>query len=190
MNSLTFLKQFVVAPGQTGAVWPSSRHLADVMTRAAGVAEANVVLEFGPGTGSFTKAICRLLPSDARFIGFEINPRFAPLLRQQFPRMELVESSAVEARDYLDRCGIQYCDCIVSGLPFASFGDQLQDQLLHAARAVLRPGGRLVTFTYVHSPYLPAGRQFKNKIGQFFETIERTAIVWRNVPPAFAYCMY
>ena len=50
----TFLTQFIQKPLSTGSLVPSSSYLARTMVQHARLADADVVLEYGPGTGVFT----------------------------------------------------------------------------------------------------------------------------------------
>lgn len=184
---LHFLKEYCVAPIYVGGPAPSSRALADVVTDAAGVADAAVVAEFGPGTGVFTEMIQKKLPENAHFFAIEIREDFVKLTQQRCPGVQVFHDSAANAPKYLEELGLPRCDCIISGLPFAIFKDELQDELLDAAIAALRAGGVFVTFTYRQSPYLPGGRKLKQKLEQRFSNIERTRTVWKNFLPAFAY---
>ena len=46
------------------------------------------------------------------------------------------------------------CDCIISGLPWATLSIELQDKLFKAVLESLRSGGRFVTFSYIQSPMI------------------------------------
>jgi len=188
VRAITFLRQFLAAPNAVGAVAPSSRGLAEAITEAGGVPRARTVVEFGPGTGVFTEAIVRKLGAEAWFLAIEVNPRFVGLLRERMPAVRVVRDSAANAPKYLREAGRPHCDCVVSGLPWASFDTALQDALLDVLAEILGPGGRFVTFSYVHSPWLPAGKRFRGKLERRFAHVERTPVVWRNLPPAFVYC--
>lgn len=188
MRLTSFFKQCILAPKTTGAIAPSSRALGLRVAEAAGVATANAVVEFGPGTGVLTEVILEKLKKDAVFFTVEINEEFVEILRKRFPTLTVFHDSAAHTRRYLDQLGLDGCDCIVSGLPWSLFEDALQDQLLDTVVDVLRPGGRFVTFMYVISPLCPRGKRFKRKLYERFERVQRTSSVWRNFPPAFAYC--
>jgi len=188
VHALRFLGHFLRAPRRTGAVAPSSRKLAEVMVEAAQVAEASAIVEFGPGTGVFTERIVARMREDAACLTIEINPVFAETVRKRFPGVYVAEGSAADAKKHLAALEIEHCDCIVSGLPWASFDDSLQDALLDGALDALRPGGRFVTFAYLQSPFLPTGRRFAAKLRERFAEVRTTRTVWWNLPPAFAYC--
>ena len=61
---------------------------------------------------------------------------------------------------------------------------------MDAVSAAMAPGGRLVTFTYVHSQVLPASLRFRKILQRYFGVVRRTKIQWANVPPAFVYVFW
>lgn len=187
VSRLDFFLQFVSQPQAIASVVPSSVGLAKAMLQCGKVAEADYVVEFGPGTGAITREICHALKKGAGFMAVEMNPKFVELIQTHFPEVHIVEDNAINTRAHLNRIGVSHCDALISGLPFAAFDDDVQSGLLHAAWELLRPGGRFVTFTYIHSPLLPRGDRFRDKLEGQFGSVEKTPIVWRNLPPAFAY---
>lgn len=188
MELIHFLKEVVTDPKHVGALCPSSRLLAELMAETAQVHKAASVVEFGPGTGVFTEEIKRRLKKDTPFIAVEIQEKFVDVVKKRCPGVKVYHDSAVNTRIYLEKHGLEYCDSIVSGLPFANFEDDLQDALLEAAVDALPPGGRFVTFTYVISPFTPKGRRLRKRLEKHFHRVEKTHVIWRNVLPAFAYC--
>lgn len=187
MELLCFIKEYLISPKHVGAFAPSSKYLAEAVTEAAGVRDAKTVVEFGPGTGSFTEVIVRKLGPDAQFFAIEIQEDFVRALQKRLPETIVYHDSAEKVGKYLAQMGLEHCDCIISGLPFALFEDALQDALLDAARDALKPGGVFVTFTYFLAHLTPRGRKLRKKLGQKFSRIEKTPVVWRNFLPAFAY---
>lgn len=187
MEWLRFAKEYVASPKLVGGFAPSSRRLGEVVTETAGVRDAEVVVEFGPGTGVFTEIIARKLKTDAKCVAIEIREDFVNAVRERCPGVDVVHGSAADARAILDGMGLDGCDCIVSGLPFALFEDALQNAILDAAQDVLTPGGVFVTFTYFLAHRLPRGKKLRRKLEQRFGNVETTPVVWLNVFPAFAY---
>ncbi|MEC7751951.1 MAG: methyltransferase domain-containing protein [Myxococcota bacterium] len=187
MRGIDFFREFLRDPTQTGAVMPSGQQLCRLLAQTAGVPEAKVVLEFGTGTGVVTREIARQLPGDGRFIGIEINPEMAKATQALCSDVEVVNRNAADAPEILRERGFRSCDCIVSGLPWASFPEALQDELLQGAVTALRPGGRFVTFAYLHALPTPAAKRFREKLGHYFAAVGKTSAVWANVPPALVY---
>lgn len=189
MSAFKFFAEFLSKPGPIGAVSPSSKHLAEIMTGMAQVERASTVVEYGPGTGAITGVITKKLRPECEFLAIEINSDFVTILRKRFPDVNVIEDSALNTAKYLRQKGLSSCDSIICGLPLSSFDDDLQDAVLSHALEVLRPGGRFVTFTYLMTPLFPGGRKIRTKLFDQFDKVERTPIVWKNFPPAFIYCV-
>jgi phospholipid N-methyltransferase len=181
------LEAFVRKPTRTGAVLPSSRQLAELMVEGMGLEAARTVVELGAGTGVFTRRIAECIRKDAFVLAFEIDPALATELIGVIPGVHIVNDSAERITDHLQAAGHTAADTILSGLPWAIFSRELQERLLTAVVAALRPGGRFATFAYVPAAYFPPGRRFRALLNDRFPRVETTRIVWRNVPPAFVY---
>jgi len=187
VDHLGFFRQFARSPIRTGAVIPSSSRLARMMVSQAELHRAKTVIELGPGTGIVTEIILENLAQDAHFMAVEINPAFTTATRKRCPRADVVNGDAADARKHLAERGLTGTDVVVSGLPWASFPDALQDRILDAVQDVLRPGGRFTTFAYVQGLLLPQARRFEKRLRARFSQVRKTPVVWRNLPPAFAY---
>ena len=187
MHWLEFLKQFLTRNKEIGAVAESSDGLAELITDCASVETAKVVLELGPGTGVFTEKILQKMSDEAVFFALEVNPRFVEATKRRCPQGRVYHDTAVNARKYMDELGVTHCDAIVSGLPWASFSDELQDEILDAVLDVLKPGGTFATFAYLRGDKTEPGQQFRRKLHDRFSDVELSRTVWKNIPPAFVY---
>lgn len=188
MEHLTFLKEFLAAPAKVGALTASSKSLADAVADMGRVNEAKVVLEFGSGTGVITQSVLERIQPDTKFLAFEISPEFARTTRERCPRATVINDTAVNAAKYLNEIGEPHCDSIVSGLPWSTFSDRLQNELLDTILTCLRPGGRFVNYGYLHAPILPNGRRFRHVLRDRFSSVTKSPAIWNNIPPAFVYC--
>lgn len=181
------LSTFIRQPFRTGTVVPSSLGLAQLMVEDMGLDAADTVVELGPGTGVFTRVIAERVRPDALVLAFEIDGTLARELQQQMPRVRVVNDSAETLGDQLRASGRASADAILSGLPWANFSRELQQRLLGAVVAGLRPGGRFATFAYVPAAHFPPGRRFRALLEASFLRVETTRLVYRNFPPAFVY---
>ena len=188
MNRVQFFKQFMRYPTTTCAVTESSGELADLITDTAKLSQASMVVEFGPGTGVFTEKILEKASESTRAFALEVNADFVKATQRRCPQAVVYRDSAVNVARYLKEFGVEKCDRIICGLPWACFPKELQDQLLDTIVEVLEPGGKLLTFAYVHGLFLPAGRRFRKCLSSRFHSVTATRIVWQNLPPAFVYC--
>jgi len=182
-----FLAAFVKRPFDTGSITPSSAELAAAMVDGMGIPEADTVVELGPGTGVFTRAIQGQLRPSARLLCFEINPEMAEALRHNFPSVQVVNDSVENLAHHLKEAGREGIDAAISGLPWAAFSPERQQRLLDATVTPLRPGGRFATFAYSHAAWMPPARRFRDLLASRFSTVETSKVVWRNLPPAFVY---
>ena len=98
-RALTFLCEFLRRPTQIGAVAPSSQALAREMVEQAKVREAEVIVEFGAGTGVMTKEIERCRSANSHFFSIEQNPTLVEILRQELPQVDLCCQSAADFQD-------------------------------------------------------------------------------------------
>ena len=202
-SSFTFFKEFVRHPTRVGAIAPSSAELAQEMMRQAHVSECHSLAEVGAGTGVFTKRAMQMLPDGSVFISIEQNAKLVAVLTAELEKERQCHPQASWCRKFeripvfcdnvenlpilMEQHQISQLDSIISGLPWASFNDELQDRLLSVALDSLRPGGRFATFAYLQGVLLPTGQHFYNKIRQRFSSVERSRVVWKNLPPAFVY---
>ena len=171
----------------TGAVAPSSVFLAQTMVKDLALDKAEAVLEYGPGTGVFTEFILGGLNPAAKFAAIELNPQFSEMFKARYPTVPLFQDTVANVRSICDRAGVESVDCIVSGLPWATFSQSMQVKCLDEMMRVLKPGGQFVTFAYVHGLALARARRFAGLLPSYFKNVSKSPVVWRNLPPAFVY---
>ena len=182
-----FFQQSLRRPTVTGAVAPSSAALARRMVERVDFRAATVIVEYGLGTGVFTREVISRLRPDAAFLAFELNPELAAVVRQRFPEVLIYEDSAARIEHYLHLNGRDHVDAVVSGLPWAAFPDHLQDEILDPTIRLLRTGGTFSTFAYLQGLALPAGIRLRRLLKSRFSRVEVSPVTWLNVPPAIVY---
>ncbi len=94
------------------------------------------MVESGAGTGPFTGEILRKINPAVSFVCIERSPHLAGVPRRRFPDLDLVEDSVANLKSILDQRGLVVADSVVSGLPWTSFGSELQESV------TLNPRGR------------------------------------------------
>ncbi len=187
-ESVGFFARFVRHPLQVGAVLPSSQHLAQRMVQGLDLQAGDAVVEFGPGTGSFTQAIREVLPPDGRYLGIERDERFVRLLRARFPQMRFVQGGAEDAVQHVQAArllaGEARVRAVVCGLPFATLPMPVQQGVIRAIDALLPVGGEFRTFQYLHAYQMKKAAAYRRTMQQVIGPAERSAAVWANTPPA------
>lgn len=182
-----FLSAAVLRPGTVGAVWPSSRRLAMVLTSVVPASDRPVVVELGPGTGAVSKVIAQRLPVGGRHLAVELDDAMAGSLSRRLPESEVIVGDASQLRILLAGRQVPAVDAVVCGLPWALFTPATQRTILGEVGAVLAPGGAFTTFAYRHAAPLRRARAFRRTLSEMFEDVVVSGTVWLNTPPAFVY---
>jgi len=182
-----FLRQFVTSPRSVGAILPSSAALAEAMVAPIDFAKGPTIVEFGPGTGAFTRTIAQRLHPPGRYLGIELNAAFCETLTADFPDQTFVHGSVADLTAILAQHGIDRVDAIVCGLPWASLPIALQERVFNEIHQVLVPGGAFMTFAYLHGLILPGAQALRHRLQGSFASVTHSPTVWANAPPAFAY---
>ncbi len=185
-----FFKQFLKNPTSVGAVCPSSKALAREITAKVKLEDAGNIAELGSGTGVFTEVILNKKNPEAKFFSVELNSDMYELVKERFADnsgLTVFNDSATNLAEMRAKLTMDKLDLIISGLPWASFPDGLQNELLAAIINNLHPDGYFTTFAYVQGLLLPAAQKFKKKLQENFSVVEKSRVVWKNTPPAFVY---
>lgn len=182
-----FIKQFLRSPQKTGSVMASSEALAEAMTPSDVLANAQSIVEFGPGTGVLTEKILQKIKPGTVFFALEINPDFVKETQKRCPTALVYADSAAEVQKYLAKHQLQNCDVIISALPWTLFSESEQQKILQAAWEALRPGGTFLTFAYLYGMVFPSARRFRKLLRHQFREVHILPPIWANLPAAFVY---
>ena len=192
MSLSVFASQALSDFQATAAIAPSSRFLAEAMVEPLPLAYANVVAEFGPGTGVMTRGLLDVLPRHAKLLSFEVNPKFVNYLRNHMhdPRLEVLACGAEEAADELRRRGHRRVDAVLSSLGLTLMDQQTVARMFRELRPMLDDHSVFTQFQYVHRVRIEDGRpsyfDARHILRRYFQSVERRMII-RNLPPAFVY---
>lgn len=178
-----FLRGFLKHPVMVGSIIPSSRVLIDKMLAPVDWENTGLFVEYGPGVGTFTRALLDRLAPDATLVTIDTNPDFTRYLKQSIddPRLVAVTGSAAEVDTILRDRGLGSTDYVLSGLPFSTLPPGVGVDIAEATARVIRPGGAFLVYQFS-----PKVRDF---IEPHFARIER-GFEWINVPPATLFWAY
>ncbi|HEX9852501.1 MAG TPA: hypothetical protein VGA68_05780, partial [Woeseiaceae bacterium] len=169
-----FLQRFLQSPKHIASVWPSSRFLAEQMFRDLVLFSGDVVIEYGPGTGSFTQRVERLRNAgvSVRYLGVEKDPGMYQYLTRRFPDLEFVLGDAVDVLEFCEARALPAATAVISGLPLILMNHRTVYGIFAATRDCLRADGVFRTFSYMHSyPSRRAG-ELRDLMRQCFEEYE------------------
>jgi phosphatidylethanolamine/phosphatidyl-N-methylethanolamine N-methyltransferase len=171
---------------------PSSTYLVEAMLDPLPLAQAELVVEFGPGTGVMTQALLRRLPDDAKVLAFEINSRFVRQLKNALPdpRLEVLEVSAESVGQVLRQRNHSRVDAVVSSLGLTIMPDALKHSIFEALMPYLDERSVLTQFQYLNAIRCSDGpiQRYDSAafLRDFFPYVSQRTI-WLNLPPVSVY---
>ncbi|HSY05365.1 MAG TPA: rRNA adenine N-6-methyltransferase family protein [Steroidobacteraceae bacterium] len=176
-ETLLFASNFLRHPHMLGSIIPSSPFLVNQVLAPIDWQRAGVIVEYGPGVGTFTGEILRRMRSDAQLVAIETNRDFVRFLRRSLPdaRLQVVHDSAAEVQRILWRLGLPAARYIISGIPLGSMPEPVRADIVARSRAALEPGGAFLVYQFT-ARVLPA---LQRTFGDVRRSFER-----RNLPPA------
>ena len=179
---LLFGRNFLKHPKMLGSLIPSSRYLVNHLLRQVDWSRARVVVEYGPGVGTFTGEILRRLRPDGALVAIETNHEFVHFLRRTVvdDRLHVVHGSAEEADAILEERGLPHADYVISGIPYTTMPGDMRERILRTTHSVLHPTGAFLVYQFTRA-VLPYLQQVFGLVHQEFEP--------RNIMPArLFYC--
>lgn len=161
---LLFALNFFKHPKMLGSLIPSSRYLTDRLLRRIDWKRARVIVEYGPGVGTFTAEVLQRMSPEATLVVFETNEDFVQFLQESLPdpRLHVVHGSAEDVGVVLARLGCGSADYVISGIPFSTMPDDLRNRILGATRAVLRPDGQFLVYQFSAKVWPDLQRVFRH----------------------------
>lgn len=175
----SFFRAWIANPRRVSAIAPSGQTLARLITSEIKPSDGPVI-ELGPGTGVFTKAILQRGVAEADILLIEYGSDFMRLLQQRFPNARVLWMDAAQLAQY-DRF-MAPAGAVVSGLPLLSMSPRKVMAILNGAFRHMKDGGTFYQFTYGMGCPIP--RPILDRLGLKASLVGRTAL---NVPPASVY---
>lgn len=178
-----FLLEYFKHPRRIGAVAPSGVRLANKMMQGIDFDKARVIVEYGPGTGSFTRELVARRRPGTVLLLIEQNGQFCSYLTDAYGQerdLHIIHGNAEKVNAYLKQYGLAQADYIVSGLPFASLPTAVSDAILTATKTALGERGQFITFQYT---------LVKRKFFERYFRITGCLREMRNLPPAYVFVM-
>ncbi|RYD27867.1 MAG: phospholipid methyltransferase [Verrucomicrobiaceae bacterium] len=183
-----FARTWLRSPRRMGAIAPSGPDLARVIT--AGISRSTgPVLELGPGTGVFTRALVARGVPEENLTLLERDPRFARRLRTQFPGARVISGCATALEDHLETPGPASGSgfgfgAVVSGLPLLSLPPADVRRIITGAFTHLDAGRPFYQFTY--RPLCPVPAEVLRELRL---EARLTGFSLRNLPPAWVFAL-
>jgi phospholipid N-methyltransferase len=182
-----FLNEYVRSFREIGSIGPDSAVCVNTLLRSIPFESAEVILEYGAGSGAVTMEILRRKKPESTLICFEKNNTFYHLLRKTVTGRNIFvvhDDVFNSANILLSRFGIPSgsLDCIISTLPCSSlkFDELLQKEVL----PLLKEDGLFIQ--YMHTVSTLKGFRLQPVLRKYFSQID-SDFVFFNLPPALIY---
>jgi len=149
-ENLLFARHFFSSPRMLGSAIPSSPFLVRRVLRRVHWDKAKVIVEYGPGVGTFTREILKRMRPDALLLAIESNGSFAEYLRNAIAdaRLRVWHGSAAEVLTFLSELRIEHADYVISGIPFSTLLPGSRRIILRNTWRALGPEGVLLVYQF------------------------------------------
>ena len=181
-DKLLFWQRYWHRPLGVGAVAPSGTRLAKAMVETLAPDTRDVIVEIGPGTGPFTRALLESGVKPSQLLLVEFDAEFVRHLRLRFPGVTVLQGDASQLPQLLKEMGHYEVPKILSGLPLRSMPKPIRAGITRAMASSLSNQGSLVQFSYFVAPPLDEG-----EVKTCGLTGRRAKAVMANIPPAFVW---
>ena len=178
-----FARNFFKHPKMLGSIIPSSPFLVKRMLGQVDWERARVLVEYGPGIGTFTQEILRRMHPEAVLIVLETNEDFISYLNRTYPdpRLQIIHGSAEDIQTTLAEREIDKADYVIAGIPFSTIPDTIKENILRATQRVIAPQGAFLLYQF--SPnILP-------HLHKTFSNVKRTFEPLNFLPAHFYICI-
>ena len=171
-----FLREFLRDRG-IASVKATSAYVVRRVCARMDLSRRRVVVEYGPGTGPFSREILDRMTPDSRLVLVESNPEFAAMLEGlRDPRVRVFRDRAQRIPDLLRDEGLAQADYVLSGIPFSHLDDDGRRALLRDTRRILRDDGLFLA-------YQSSGR-LRGALAEVFPRVRLTVEPF-HIPPIF-----
>lgn len=175
-----FFRAWLRNPLRVAAISPSGHALARLITSEISH-DTGPVIELGPGTGAFTRALIARGVRQEDLTLVESGSEFAAALHVCYPKARTLRMDAARLRT-VDLSNGRQTGAVVSGLPMLSMPSRKVSDILAGAFHRMRPAGAFYQFTY--GPSCPVPRRLLDHLGLEAAWIGGTLA---NLPPASVY---
>lgn len=183
MSTFSYMKYFV-KDKYIASITPTSEFGVRHVCGKIDFRHCHVLVEYGPGTGVFTRYLLSRMGIDSRMILIERNPGFARLLAQRFPdpRVMIRNDCASNVLRVLEGCGVLGADTILSGIPFSFLPYETRTAIVKNTHAALRNDGIFLAY----QTFYQANNHLREPLKRFFRSV-RVEYEMLNIPPMRIY---
>lgn len=177
-EKLLFFKEFF-RDRNVASIMPSSFFSVKFISSKIDFSRDNIVVEYGPGSGAFTKYILKKMTNKSKLIVFETNKNFCSRLKKiDDDRLIVFNLRAERAKDILKENGIGKVNYIISGIPLSFLDENIRESIVKDSWDLLAKDGKF--FVYQSSGLMK--KLLEQKFGK-----TKLKIILLNIPPLFVF---
>lgn len=171
-----FLREAIAHPNTVGALFPSSKKLANALAQQIPTNNPGLIIELGAGTGAITAALLHQKKPEHQLIVIEQSVKLAKHLTDRFPNLSIIQGDAEHLHQLLCKHTSTPVQAIVSSLPLRSLPSVTIRKIGQEINQVLKKGSIFIQYTYsIWGKALSPSPHLKLIYNQW---------IWQNVPPA------
>ncbi|MEM5786739.1 MAG: methyltransferase domain-containing protein [Syntrophobacteraceae bacterium] len=144
----------------------------------------SLIVEYGPGTGVFSRYLLEKMGGDSRLILIERNKTFRSILNEKIkdPRVVVVHDSCENVLETLRSCKESEADYVLSGIPFSFLDHDLKHRILYNTHRALKKGGKFL----IYQTCFQTNNHLKVHLQQHFPIVNSRYEI-ANIPPLRIY---
>lgn len=177
-----FAQAFLRHPRDISSIVPTRAAVAHRIIARIRKRRPQVIVEYGPATGSLSEAMLRggKLARGSALLLIEKSPEFIPYLTHTMhdPRVRIFRRSAEDVLEILHECGLPKADYIFSGIPLSTMPCSVADRILRNTYDALGKDGVFVQYAFrPHAEVL---------LRKYFNNVTKTIELF-NIPPLMVF---
>ena len=178
MNKVSVLKEFI-KDKNVASVTKTSKYIVEKICNKIDFSEKQIIVEYGPGTGAFTKYLLEKMNQDSKLIIIETNKEFVENLNKiNDSRLIVIYGSAENIQSILKANNIAKVDYIISGIPFSFLKKPAVINIIKQSKDILDDDGGF--FIYQVSA------KIEKHLKEFFPHVSKDFVL-NNIPPLHVY---
>ncbi len=183
MSTAAYVKAFL-KDKDVAAVTSSSTFGMRHVCRPVDFDRAQTVVEYGPGTGVFTRYFLERMPADGRLLAIEANSELASVLKEKVsdPRLIVCEGDARNAHQLMENYGMAEADYVIYGIPFSWLDPEGRRELMNQTYEILASDGMFLAYQTFWQP----DAHLKEPAQEYFPSVW-TEFELLNLPPMRIY---
>lgn len=147
MSTLNYVKCFL-RDKNVASITPTSPFGVKRVCRRIDFSRAELIVEYGPGTGVFSEYLLKRMSPAAQLVLIERNPVMYDYLKKRLsdPRVRIHNDSAENVSQLVNGQMRRKPDCIISGIPFSYISKRAREDIIRQTYQVLGEDGIFLAY--------------------------------------------